>query len=81
MLLICPASWGPSGGFTATAANSGVLIYSEAAKSTKHISPGEDPLPLRNLLVLIKMAIKITSRSCESALARLQSKFMGISGG
>lgn len=69
------------GGFTAAAANGGVLIYSEAANSTKHISPWEDPLPLRNLLVLIKMAIKITCGSYESALAGLQSKSMGISGG
>jgi len=65
----------------AVAAHGRVLIYSEPANPTRHISPWEDPLPLRNLLFLIKTAIKITHRSRESALAGLQSKSMGITGG
>lgn len=75
MVLIGPGSWGPSGEggglrFTASVANSGVLIYSEAANSTGRISPWEDPLHLRNLLVLIKMAVKNQHAGAVNLLRR-----------
>lgn len=67
-----------AGEFTATTAGGGALIYSEVAILTKRISPREDPLPLRNLLVFIKKAINKARGGRESALARLQPEAVGI---
>lgn len=54
------------------------MIYSEVAILTKRISPREDPLPLRNLLVFIKKAINKARGGRESALAGLQPEAVGI---